>query len=887
MALLDDMLVWSAKELKDWQSDAVRRLFQKVTLDDGDYSDLLLMLKSTKGVPLEAVPKAVPLAAEHLPASGGAGTPIVLEALHSLKHVNRLADDQRLVFLPKGMTVVFGENGAGKSGYSRVIKNACRARLKDEPVLPNAENKDHLKEIPEAIFTVSRGDGISVDIPWKAREAAPDELASVAILDTRCARAYTNQEGELIFAPYGLDIVADLARVVFPRLERAVRDELHGINTADTAFDDLKNGSTAVGAFLRGLSNWTRDETLEQELQFSEENTARLTAVAAALAEKSPADKARELEELATRITTIATSLEGLGEGLTDEALAALREVDQSLQGALQTEALAAEQLRGSEGLLAGTGEGAWRQLFTAAQAFIASHGHSTEAGAPCALCQTTLGEDAASRMRRFATHVAQDASARADDQRHLHEETFSKVRRATVAAHLDETTVAYIEGQAGGWTAEKQRYEAELEGRRAWVLEAGTQTHDWTGSAPTVNARPAAAARRIAADVTNQARTHREAEPGLSREALQKERDELTARQALSQRRDALYDLTKAKRVHYRLSACLEDLKTKPVSDKAGQLAESAVTRQLCEALAKEFEMLGVSHLQTSLKARNEKGRPKLKLLLDLPGGQRPEEILSEGEQRVIAIGSFFAELSVAQHRGAAVFDDPVSSLDHQRRQRVARRLVEEAKVRQTVVFTHDTVFLAELIAIAKAQEVPSLFQHLTYSQRAAGKVNEGLPWRHLGTRDRLDKLEGLARAFAKDEVNLDNEQCGERSRHIYNQLREVVERGVEEVVFAGVLQRYNDYVRVPNISNTTGLTPQECAPIVEVYDKAKDIIAGHDKSSAGGFVPPKAAEVAADIEKLKQALETIRARRSPARSASAPPQFSPAGHLTQPARM
>jgi hypothetical protein len=51
---------------------------------------------------------------------------------------------------------------------------------------------------------------------------------------------------------------------------------------------------------------------------------------------------------------------------------------------------------------------------------------------------------------------------------------------------------------------------------------------------------------------------------------------------------------------------------------DKAGALAESAVTRQLCDALVDEFEQLGVAHLPTSLKARNERGRPKLKLLLE-----------------------------------------------------------------------------------------------------------------------------------------------------------------------------------------------------------------------------------------------------------------------------
>ena len=75
-----------------------------------------------------------------------------------------------------------------------------------------------------------------------------------------------------------------------------------------------------------------------------------------------------------------------------------------------------------------------------------------------------------------------------------------------------------------------------------------------------------------------------------------------------------------------------------------------------------------------------------------------RLDAVLSEGEQRAIALGSFLAELSLAGHTAAIVFDDPVSSLDHHRRQNVAKRLVQEAKARQVIVFTHDTSFLGQL---------------------------------------------------------------------------------------------------------------------------------------------------------------------------------------------
>lgn len=36
------------------------------------------------------------------------------------------------------MTVIYGDNGSGKSGYSRVLKRACRTRDQMEAIHPNA-----------------------------------------------------------------------------------------------------------------------------------------------------------------------------------------------------------------------------------------------------------------------------------------------------------------------------------------------------------------------------------------------------------------------------------------------------------------------------------------------------------------------------------------------------------------------------------------------------------------------------------------------------------------------------------------------------------------------------------------------------------------------------
>lgn len=59
-------------------------------------------------------------------------------------------------------------------------------------------------------------------------------------------------------------------------------------------------------------------------------------------------------------------------------------------------------------------------------------------------------------------------------------------------------------------------------------------------------------------------------------------------------------------------------------------------------------------------------------------------------------------------ESRSTIEFDDPVTSLDHQRRGNVADRLVEFAKDRQAVVFTHDGSFTGDLCAAAEREHVP-----------------------------------------------------------------------------------------------------------------------------------------------------------------------------------
>ncbi len=211
MAILQAILKW-AEGLPAWQSDAIRRLFKSQILSQKDIEDLYALLKAEHGIPDVQSRSAIRLSADQIPAVVSSGGHVTLLAMKNLRHVNAIAEKQRLSFSAKGLTIIYGDNGSGKSGYSRVLKRACRARDQAEPIHPNAALPVKEGEAAEAAFEISVKDDAR-DVMWVDGNPAPEELSSLAIFDSRCARAYLDEEDDFSYVPYGLDIFEGLGAV--------------------------------------------------------------------------------------------------------------------------------------------------------------------------------------------------------------------------------------------------------------------------------------------------------------------------------------------------------------------------------------------------------------------------------------------------------------------------------------------------------------------------------------------------------------------------------------------------------------------------------------------------------------------------------------------------
>jgi len=483
------------------------------------------------------------------------------------------------------------------------------------------------------------------------------------------------------------------------------------------------------------------------------------------------------------------------------------------------------------------------------------------DADAQCPLCQQTLGQEAAKRMQRFETFVKQDTARVAAEKRDQREKTKQKIAGASLGFGLDAATTEELKQLDATLFKATQDFEKKVEARRAWLLTA-VKAHAWD-AAPAIDGDPRPGLKSFSIKFMAQAADLDQASNESQKKALEAERAELRARSSLSPRVNAVLALIQRIRVKVMLTKCKDDVKTKAISDKAKEFASQAVTMALKNALNTEFQALGMEHIKTKLNERVEQGKMKHKLVLDLPVTKKLDEILSEGEQRAIAIGSFLAELHLGGHQGGIVFDDPVSSLDHHRRKDVARRLVEEAKKRQVIVLTHETVFLGELLDVIEQQRVEYLMHHLEWMNDHPGHVSQGLPWEHKSYKDRLDKLEKAQKTLQETWPAYPNEEERAKMRREYSLLRATIERVIQDVVFNGVVQRYRDWIRVDHLAGVVGFTAVECQGIARLHKACCDVVDAHDPSSAKNAPVPNAQQLGKDIADLKAVVDAIKARR------------------------
>jgi hypothetical protein len=205
---LAEIIGWCG-ELPGWQQDALRRIVENGELTPEDIRELVAVCKHAHGLEVEDVPECRPLRREHLPKGLPAGKAVTLCSIAEPENVNALDQSQELKFAEKGLTVVFGYNGSGKSGYGRVLRRACRARSTGSPILPNVLRGGTYAPAT-AVITYALDGVEQKPEQWIDQQRPVEALGSVSFFDTDCAAVHVSGKHNIAFTPVGLDLLPKL-----------------------------------------------------------------------------------------------------------------------------------------------------------------------------------------------------------------------------------------------------------------------------------------------------------------------------------------------------------------------------------------------------------------------------------------------------------------------------------------------------------------------------------------------------------------------------------------------------------------------------------------------------------------------------------------------------
>ena len=847
---LGEIVTW-ADGLPNWQQDAIRRLCLGA-LSDTDMADMqALCTGATKT--FEGVTE------KHIPDAKSSKATVHLTGIKDVKHVNMLAEGEHLTFFKKGMTVIYGDNGAGKSGYIRILKKACRARSpKDDKIVPNIYA--NATGTPTALVQYVEN-GNNREATWTSGQSTDAALSAVSVFDSRTANVHVDATNHVAYTPFPLKLLEDLAaacQAIKQRLNAQIADIEK--QTPASLCNPACSPETKVGKLIAALSARTKPDTVTALATLSDAERARMEQVAADLA-SDPVKASRALQAIKDRLDTRIAALTKLHDAASDARAAGLTALRATHHAAAEAAAAAAGNLFTADPLPA-IGSAAWVALWQAARAYARTQAYpgtefpKTEDGARCVLCQQELSNEAADRLRRFDEFVRDESKKIEENARQAVEDEHQRLAGSDLTIATLRVYVADIRNEIGDGTLGDDVRRAALGAK--WRLRAQLRDRE---AKPEVAPLPATALAAASERLRERVVALQSEGNTPARKALVAELAELQDRQWLSAvRADVLAEIERKGQIAA-LKNAVKDTATNSITAKSSELAKTLVTNALRSRFAQEIGKLGVAGLAVELQQdKVALGAPLFRLALIKKPEARLGEILSEGEHRCIAIAAFLAELSTTESRSALVFDDPVSSLDHMHREALSARFAEEALTRQVVIFTHDVAFLFLLNEACRATNADINFRSITRGPEKAGFCHLNPP----PNAQPVDKvIESLDQQLQNQKVQYergDQEAWYRTVRSLQEQLRTTWERAVEEAV-APVIKRLANKIDTTGLSKLTALTMTDCEAMRAAFGRCSKLL----HSSAESLNPPlpKPEAIQSEIDALRGWVADIRQRQ------------------------
>jgi len=579
---------------------------------------------------------------DDMPAGATGGQCVRLLQIRNVRNVNALVTDQELTFGPIGLTVVYGDNGSGKSGYARLIKQMVRSRH-HEPILTDIFKGQGTSQ-QSADVAVQVGDDRR-DLNWP--EGDCQELTQVAFFDEACGDAFITAESEVSYRPSTLFVLDGLTRAcdgVREELDKRIAQN----NASARRLPSFHAGSRAA-RFLESLSARTSENEVELAVKVPEDvdiQVSRLAAEEARLKATDPSREKKRLQSMAAKLTRLSAHAQECDRLLAEKAQKSLRTLRENLVRKQQVAAMASGQSFDGEPVR-GVGSPAWRDLWEAARRFTAQAcpGHSfpvTGSGARCVLCHQELAEEASERLNRFEAFVRDTTQRELDaataEWQQAHRELSGFIPRPADVIEILEV----LAGEHDPLVKEYHTVIAHYNTRHTELLKA-TQSETWEDLGAVLPPRLTYDLDMLAKQAVATAETIDNSTFSKKLQETIQERLELEATRSLAGDRDNVLAEVRRLKARGRLDAAKESTDTRGITRKSAELTREFVTSVVRDWFTRESDRLKLERV-TLQDIGGRKGslhhQPAFVGAVQKVGLSK---VLSEGEQTALGLAGFF----------------------------------------------------------------------------------------------------------------------------------------------------------------------------------------------------------------------------------------------------
>lgn len=774
-----------------------------------------------------------------------AGEPLRLLSLKDCKGVNALAESQEIVFNPK-MTVLFGENATGKTGYVRVIKRLSNCRSA-EPIIADIHQPSQASPA-EAVVTYSVGEE-QTPYNWH-NESGVAPFTRISVFDSPSVALHLEEDVTYLYTP------AELA--LFKQSHAAI-EQVRALLETDLAARRPRQ-NPFITAFTRGSALYPKIESLGGSTDLAElaalavitaEDTTTLETLKLSIEALTGTSTQGRVEMLSARASLV-RNLVTIGESFlafNGESFATA--VEAELRARQQQEAAAADVFGGED--LPPELRASWQGFIQAAERFLSAenHQHYPTADDVCVYCRQPLSEEAVallSSYREFArgtTEAAVVAAVAAVDSAQ------TPLVSGDVSAAIDGLRAILPEVQESEQAPEWAADGLVLLGLVKSAVE-GVRSRRAPEDSP-FDTEALLARLHIALTETETALHSLEGDAQQRQRALADDRGRL----ALLEARVTLARLMPEIETHVQSAAWATKLSTlllrfqalfRGLTDTSKAASALALNRDFERVFYQECEALRAPNVTLDFPGRKgEAARRK-----QVSAQHSLTKILSEGEQKVVAIADFLAETSLRSASAPVVFDDPVSSLDYRRLQEIVKRVVELCATQQVIVFTHDIWFVATILGHFEQRSSDINFYQVTERDGAKGFVTAGVHPR-LDTPAQIKKKINVAIQDAGSATGDAHQTLVEAA---YGLIRSWCEVVTEKDLLHATSQRFQPNVAMQNLRQIRTERLQTAIDLIHpVWEKANRYMPDHSQPLGTLGVRPTLTELKDDWAKVQAA--------------------------------